>query len=122
VFVDYGSEAAHVEHAVSCWYRQEAEQLFAGRVAQYAPLLKVAPRTIRLSSAKTQWGCCTVHGTVSLNVQLIKLPLRLVDYVVVHELAHLREMNHSAAFWSVVKSACPDYARLRNELKAVAIR
>ena len=53
-----------------------------------------------------------------LNEQLIRLPLRLIDYVVVHELAHLREMNHSAAFWCVVETACPDYIGLRGELKA----
>jgi predicted metal-dependent hydrolase len=121
VFVAHGSEAAHIEQAVLRWYRQEAEQLFAQRVAQYSPLLEVTPRTIKISSAKTQWGCCNVHGTVHLNIQLIKLPLRLVDYVVVHELAHLREMNHSAAFWDVVGSVCPAYAKLRKELKAVAI-
>jgi len=122
LFVGYDSEAAHIEQLVMSWYRQEAEKLFRTRVAQYAPLLMVVPRKITLSSAKTQWGCCTARGTVSLNVQLIKLPLRLVDYVVVHELAHLREMNHSAAFWNVVESVCPDYAGLRSELKAVAIK
>jgi len=122
VFVADGSEAAHIEEAVSHWYRQEAKRLFAERVAQYSSLLEVMPRTIKISSAKTQWGCCTVRGTVHLNIQLIKLPLRLVDYVVVHELAHLREMNHSAAFWDVVGSVCPAYVQLRKELKAVAIR
>lgn len=122
VFVDYGGEPAHIEQAVSRWYRSVAAQLFAERVAHFTPLLKVAPRAIKLSSAKTQWGCCTVSGTVHLNVQLIKLPLRLVDYVVAHELAHLRELNHSAAFWKVVESVCPDYVRLRRELKAVGIR
>jgi predicted metal-dependent hydrolase len=122
VFLVSGSEAAHIEQAVSCWYRLEAERLFAERVAHYSPLLKAVPREIKLSSAKTQWGCCTVRGTVHLNVQLIRLQLRLVDYVVVHELAHLRELNHSAAFWQVVGSACPDYTMLRSELKAVAIR
>ena len=94
VFVVNGSETAHIEQAVSRWYRQEAEQLFARR---------------------------TAHGSVRLNVQLIKLPPHLIDYVVVHELAHLRELNHSAAFWNVVGSVCPDYARLRRELKAVAL-
>ena len=90
VFVADGSEAAHIEKAVSHWYRQEAERIFAERIAQYTPLLKVTPRMIKISSTKTQWGCCTARGTVHLNVQLIKLPLRLVDYVVVHDLAHLR--------------------------------
>lgn len=122
VFVVNVSDTAHIEQAVLHWYRQVAERIFAERVAHYTPLLKAAPRAIKLSSAKTQWGCCTVSGTVHLNTQLIKLPLRLIDYVVVHELAHLRELNHSPAFWGVVESVCPDYARLRSELKAVDLR
>ena len=121
VFIANDGGEAQIERAVAHWYRLEAERLFAERVAHYAALLEVAPRVIRLSSAKTQWGCCTARGTVRLNKQLVKLPLRLVDYVVVHELAHLREMNHSAAFWEVVGSVCPDYARLRRELKAIAL-
>lgn len=122
VFVAYGSDAASIEQAVSRWYRNEAEDLFAKRVAHYTPILDVTPRVIKLSSAKTQWGCCTERSSVHLNVQLIKLPLCLVDYVVVHELAHLRELNHSAAFWGLVESVCPDYVKLRNELKAIDIR
>ena len=122
VFVVNGSETAHIEHAVSRWYQHEADQFFVRRVAHYAPLLNVVPHAVKLSEAKTQWGSCTAHGSVRLNVQLIKLPPRLIDYVVVHELAHLRELNHSATFWRVVESACPDYANLRGELKAVAIR
>jgi predicted metal-dependent hydrolase len=121
LFVVDQSDAAHIEGLVSDWYRRHAESLFAERVAHYAPLLNVAPRALKLSSAKTQWGSCTARGTVRLNEQLIRLPLRLIDYVVVHELAHLREMNHSAAFWDVVGSACPDYAKLRRELKAVGL-
>jgi predicted metal-dependent hydrolase len=84
-------------------------------------LLRVTPRSLKLSEAKSQWGSCTAYGSVRLNVQMIKLPPRLIDYVVVHELAHLRELNHSAAFWRVVESACPDYKSLRAELKAIAI-
>lgn len=121
VFVTHDDDAVQIERAVTNWYRHEAQQLYEQRVAHYAPLLDAAPREVKLSAAKTQWGCCTARGTVRLNVQLIKLPLRLIDYVVVHELAHLREMNHSAAFWRVVGSVCPNYARLRSELKAVAL-
>jgi predicted metal-dependent hydrolase len=112
----------HIEQSVSEWYRQQAEQLFVRRVAYFSPLLNVIPREVKLSEAKTQWGSCTAQGSVRLNVQLIKLPERLIDYVVVHELAHLRELNHSASFWRVVESVGPDYAGLRAELKDVAIR
>jgi predicted metal-dependent hydrolase len=122
LFVANGNDAADIEQAVTCWYRNEAEQFFVQRVAHYAPLMNVAPRAVKLSDAKTQWGSCTAQGSIRLNLQLIKLPARLVDYVVVHELAHLRELNHSPSFWRVVESACPDYAALRDELKAVHIR
>ncbi len=118
VFVADDQDAARIEQDVAHWYRQEAEMLFAQRVAHYAPLLNVAPRAVKLSVAKTQWGCCTARGTVRINEQLIRLPLRLIDYVVVHELAHLREMNHSAAFWCLVETVCPDYLKLRRELRA----
>ena len=121
VFVANDGDAKKIESDAMLWYRQEALQLFAQRVAHYAQLMDVAPRAVKLSAAKTQWGCCTARGTVRLNVQLVKLPLCLLDYVVVHELAHLREMNHSAEFWKVVGSICPDYIRLRRELRSVTL-
>ena len=106
-----------VEQAVTRWYQREAGSLFKERVAHYALLMNVSPRMLKLSAARTQWGSCTTRGSVRLNWQLIRMPLRLIDYVVVHELAHLVEMNHSAAFWRVVKSVCPDYVKLRRELR-----
>ena len=106
-----------IEQAVTQWYQRAAECLFKERVAHYAPLMNVSPRIVKLSSARTQWGSCTVRGAVRLNWQLIKMPLRLIDYVVVHELAHLVEMNHSAAFWGVVGKVCPDYLKRRGELR-----
>lgn len=117
----HGDEV-RIEKSVAKWYRQQAMQLFSVRIAHYAARLDVAPLTIKLSTAKTRWGSCTSGGVVRLNLQLIKLPQYLIDYVVVHELAHLREMNHSAAFWSVVGSACPDYAKLRRELKGCSLQ
>lgn len=122
LWVFVAGENDRIEQAVSQWYRHQAEQLFVRRVAHFSPLLNVVPREVKLSDAKAQWGSCTARGSVRLNVQLIKLPERLIDYVVVHELAHLRELNHSASFWRVVESVCPDYASLRSELKAVTIR
>ncbi len=117
VHVMDSANRAAIEEAVTQWYRRQAETLFKERVAHFAPLLNVSPMDVKLSTARTQWGSCTVRGTVHLNWQLVKMPLRLLDYVVVHELAHLVEMNHSAAFWRVVKQACPDYVKLRNELR-----
>ena len=108
---------AVIEQMVMQWYQHQAESLFKQRIAHYAPLMNVAPSTVKLSSALTQWGSCTVRGSIRLNWRLIKMPLRLVDYVVVHELAHLVEMNHSAAFWRVVGNACPDYLKWRRELQ-----
>lgn len=110
-----------IEKIVGQWYREQALQVFEECVAHFAPLLDVLPRTIRLSSARTQWGSCNARGVVSLNWQLVKLSLPLIDYVVIHELAHLKEMNHSAAFWRVVASVCPDYKELRSALREIRI-
>ena len=99
------------------WYKREAEQIFKECVEHFAPLMHLAPKEIKLTSAKTQWGSCTAQGVIRLNWQLVTMPLHLIDYVVVHELAHLQEMNHSAAFWRVVEEACPDYLKVRKELR-----
>ena len=115
------AEAEHIEKAVTLWYRNEALRVFKECVEHFAPLLQVAPREIKLSAARTQWGSCTVRGVVRLNWQLVKMPLHLIDYVVVHELAHLVEMNHSPAFWRVVESACPDYKLCRAELRSYGV-
>jgi predicted metal-dependent hydrolase len=107
-----------IERAVMRWYRAQALTLCQQRIHHYAALMQLHPSKIMLSSARTQWGSCTSRGTVRINWRLIKLPPHLLDYVVVHELAHLAEMNHSAAFWRVVATACPDYLMRRKELKA----
>jgi len=98
------------------WYRIEAERVFAECVTYFAPLMNVTPRAIKLSSATTQWGSCNTQGVVRLNWQLVTMPLHLIDYVVVHELAHLHQMNHSPAFWRVVQNVCPEYVDSRKEL------
>lgn len=110
-----------IEKIVTHWYRQEALRVFEECVAHFAPLMNVRPTVVKLSSASTQWGSCTVHGVVRLNWQLVKMPLHLIDYVVLHELAHLVEMNHSAAFWRVVEAACPDYRECKSELHGYGI-
>ncbi|MDD4912572.1 MAG: SprT family zinc-dependent metalloprotease [Sideroxydans sp.] len=115
------ADAVRIEKCVTQWYRVEALHVFEECVAYFAPLLNVSPSEVKLSSARTQWGSCTARGVVRLNWQLVKMPLHLIDYVVVHELAHLVEMNHSAAFWRVVESACPAYKACRKELHGYGI-
>jgi predicted metal-dependent hydrolase len=110
-----------IEKLVSQWYREQALQVFEECVAHFAPLMGVSPSVIRVSSARTQWGSCSARGVISLNWQLVKLSLPLIDYVVIHELAHLKEMNHSAAFWRVVASVCPDYLELRAALREIRV-
>ncbi len=100
--------------------REKARLTFAERLAHYALQLGVPPPPLRLSAARTRWGSCSQHGGISLNWRLILMSLPVVDYVVAHELAHLKEMNHGPGFWSVVEQLCPDWRARRLELRQLA--
>jgi predicted metal-dependent hydrolase len=114
--------AATIARAVTAWLRLQALTRFKERIAHYAAPLAVAVPDVRLSEARTRWGSCSPAGRIMLNWRLIQVPLRLLDYVVVHELAHLREMNHSRRFWRVVAEVIPDYAARRKEMRGEAHR
>ena len=100
--------------------REKARLVFAERLAHHAPRLGVAPPPLRISAARTRWGSCSQRGGIALNWRLILMPLPVLDYVVAHELAHLREMNHSPRFWAVVEQLCPDWRARRLELRQLA--
>jgi len=104
------------------WLKTRALADFALRVERYRAAMALAPVDIRLSNARTRWGSCHVNGRILLNWRLIQMPARLIDYVVVHELAHLKEMNHSPRFWAVVAGVIPDYAARRREIRRDAHR
>ena len=110
--------ASQVEHAVVRWYKRAAHVYLAERLLQLAHAARLTPPRFLLSSAAARWGSCNAKREVRLAWRLIKAPAALVDYVICHELAHLRQMNHSAAFWAEVERQCPDYRRLRAELFA----
>ena len=99
------------------WLKQEAHRVFSQRLSVFAEKLGVTYRAFALSSAKTQWGSCTASGNIRLNWRLIHLPLHVIDYVIAHELAHRREMNHSTRFWSAVQSVLPAYREAQTILK-----
>jgi predicted metal-dependent hydrolase len=102
---------------VTAWLRSTAQTWFEQRAAHYAPVLGVPLPAIHLSNAKSRWGSCHPDGRVRLNWRLIQMPPDLIDYVVVHELAHLREPNHSQSFWRWVASVLPDYQQRRRALR-----
>lgn len=94
-----------------------ARELLSQRVCSFARAFGLTYRKIRISSARTRWGACSTSGTLSFNWRLVMAPPQVVDYVVVHELAHLRQPNHSPAFWDEVAKMMPDYAHHRAWLK-----
>jgi predicted metal-dependent hydrolase len=116
-----GLEESQIRERVKLWFQGEAKRLFGERLDLYAPRVGVTYNAFALSSAGTRWGSCTVAGNIRLNWKLVHYPLALLDYVVVHELAHLREMNHSPAFWAVVGDVFPDYDGAKAALRKRSI-
>jgi hypothetical protein len=110
--------------AVVGWMKRVGLVLYRQRAAVLAPRLSVITPEVRISNAATQWGHCTIDRTgrarVYLHWRLLHFPERLIDYVVVHELAHIREMNHSPRFWKLVASLVPDYPGARKEIHRLA--
>ena len=110
-----------IRDVVQAWLQREARAIFADRVRHFSEQLGVSVRKISLSSAKTRWGSASADGSIRLHWRLVHFSVSIIDYVVAHELAHLREMNHSQRFWEVVKSVMPQYADAREQLKHVTI-
>lgn len=106
-----------IRERVQRWLHAQALQVFGERLPVYAAKLGVEFRAYALSSASTRWGSCSSEGKIRLNWRLIHFPVHVIDYVVAHELAHLREMNHSARFWATVESIFPDFREARHTLK-----
>jgi hypothetical protein len=111
-------EAPEVRRAVVAWYKREALAHLSQRVTELAARAGIAPPRVMLSSAMARWGSCNSRREVRLAWRLVKAPAEMIDYVVCHELAHLRHMNHSRAFWAEVERQCPDYRSLRERLFA----
>ncbi|MFM0646221.1 SprT family zinc-dependent metalloprotease [Paraburkholderia bryophila] len=112
------ADPQQIKDRVQGWLQGEAKRLFGERLAIYSEKLGVSYRTYALSSAATRWGSCSSDGKIRLNWRLIHFPLSIIDYVVAHELAHLREMNHSPRFWQTVESIFPEFREARQTLKS----
>ena len=106
-----------VRDAAQAWLMRQARRIFTERLDHFAPQLKVRWRKLSLSSADTRWGSASADGGIRLHWRLVHFRMPVIDYVVAHELSHLRVMDHSPRFWDTVESVVPDYAVLRKQLK-----
>ena len=113
----HNATATQIRDAAQAWLMRYARQLFEQRLNHFAPELGVQWRRLSLSSAGTRWGSASADGSIRLNWRLIHFKPSVIDYVVVHELSHLRVMDHSPRFWDTVRHVVPDYAELRSQLK-----
>lgn len=102
---------------VHAWYMEKAKQKIVPQSKFYATHLGVKFNRILISDLKYRWGSCTPGNSLNFNWRLIKAPIRVIDYVIVHELAHLLEPNHTSKFWGIIKAQLPDYLRAKEWLK-----
>lgn len=98
-------------------HRERARAVFHARVAHWSALMEVKPNRIFVKEQRTLWGSCSTEGNLNFNWRLLLAPPEVLDYVVIHELAHLREMNHSKRFWAIVEAWCPEQKTHRKWLR-----
>ena len=97
--------------------RKKAREIITARVSYFAPIVGVGYGRISIRTQRTRWGSCSAQGNLNFNALLALAPEEVVDYVVVHELCHRREMNHSERFWSLVEDVLPEYRGAKGWLK-----
>lgn len=110
-----------IEKYYSLFYKKEAHLTLPSRVAHYARKMNLHPKEIRFKKMRRRWGSCNSEGIVTLNTMMMQLSYTHIDYIIVHELAHLRHMNHSREFHAVVRSVLENERELRRELKQIRI-
>ncbi|CAB5710566.1 Protein of uncharacterised function DUF45 [Delftia tsuruhatensis] len=112
-----GASAAEVRACVQAWMLREARSWFTASLQRHAPLLGVQWTSLRLTSARTRWGSANTAGAIRLNWRLMQHAPEVIDYVVVHELSHLRHMDHSPRFWATVAGVLPGWQAQRQALR-----
>ena len=110
-------QKAQVRAALVSWFRRHAAERLPDRVAAWHPRTGVAMPRVVIADQQKRWGSCDRHGTLRINWRIIQAPMRLVDYVVVHELVHLRHRGHGRDYWQALGRVMPDYERRREDLR-----
>jgi predicted metal-dependent hydrolase len=121
VGLPHDASAERIRDSVQAWMMRQAKRVFEQRLNHYAPQLGVRWTKLSLSNASSRWGSAGSDGAIRLNWRLIHFRQSVIDYVVVHELSHLRVMDHSPRFWSTVESIMPDYTQRKAQLRDEAI-
>nr|VFJ89241.1 MAG: hypothetical protein BECKLFY1418A_GA0070994_10072 [Candidatus Kentron sp. LFY] len=111
-----------IRASLGYWYRGEAKSYLPRRLAALAEYMGARPVRVSIRSQKTRWGSCSGKGHISLNWRLMLLPTQLTDYVLVHELCHLRHLNHSPKFWALMRQSIPDCKEHRARLSRIRSR
>jgi hypothetical protein len=110
------SALPRAEAVFKAWYIKQAKKVITERAAWYAAQNGFVYERVKITGARTRWGSCSARGSLNFTWRLVMAPLQVIDYVVVHELAHLKHKNHSKAFWNEVKRLMPDYKEQINWL------
>lgn len=108
------AEKEDIREAVISFYRREAQRYLPNRVGELAETYGFEYEQVRIKNQKTRWGSCSSKRNINLNLRLMMATSGAIDYVIIHELCHLRELNHTPAFWSLVEAYCPDYRRWKD--------
>jgi len=118
LYVYLNGNSANIAGMLEKWYRQQADEIFIRKSNFYKEKMGLTYRRILIRGQKTRWGSCSAAGNLTLNWKLLFAPDEVIDYVIIHELAHLRYMNHSSKFWKLVGEYCPDWQKHRKWLAA----
>ena len=121
-FLPPGLPPEEIKRAVVRLYRRIAKQVLAAKAAGYAERMGSMPAAVKINGAKARWGSCSNKKSINFSWRLVMADDATIDYVVVHELAHMQELNHSDRFWAIVASVLPDHKRRRAKLKELQKR
>lgn len=104
IYMPSSTENEKILQKLKNWFKKTAKTILEERLNYISSIIKIKPNQFRISDSKGRWGACNSKGTISLNYRVIMLPPQIIDYVIIHELCHLIEMNHSKRFWTLVSS------------------
>ena len=117
ILVPNGAEDSKILSMIKTWYRKQAKDILFKRTQEIASKLKLFPQDLKINDSKGRWGACNNKNVITFNWRVVMLPPAIIDYVIVHELCHMVEFNHSKKFWSLVQTFLSDAKQRREKIK-----